>query len=156
MADDPMYTHEQHESLLTAAIDKAVNVAQEESDKALLALTDEVEQAKTLISEKDATIEELKSKIADIEATAELEKIGNERAGKVRAVAKFSEEQITERQEFWAKLEEGDFDKLLADYGSISSGPPATSFDGTRETAGDDSDGSERSVISRFFDEVRN
>lgn len=154
---DKIFTQEQHEALLSAAVEKATAEAVAKVDAEILRLNEQLEQAQ-------AELEAHKKRVAELEAAAEeraekdrLEALATERAKLVRAVAKFSDEQIEARRMAWAQMSEEDFEAYIEDIKAVSAaaakegdGAPAKSaFDGTRETAG--AEGSDFDVIAKFL-----
>lgn len=151
---ETIFTQEQHEQLLTSAVDKAVASATSDADAEILRLNERLEAAEKELAERDEKIEDLESKIQAREEQDRLEALAAERVELVQAVASFSDEQIDARKMKWAKMSEEDFTSYLEDIREVAKAPtteekvPETEFDGTRETAGD---GSEKSAINAFF-----
>lgn len=156
VSDNANFTQEQHEALLKSAVEKASEEAKASLDADILGLNEQLAQAQGAIAAKDEEISELNSQI---EARAEedrLAKLADERAELVRAAKiNFTDEQIEDRKMSWAKKDEEEFASLLEDYAAVATAkvdeddkPPKSNFDGTRETAGDDTG---PNVLSAFF-----
>lgn len=156
---DAIFSQEQHERLLAAAVEKATESAVAESDEQILRLNEQLKQAEESATAKDERISELEAQIASREEQDRLEELANERAEQVKAVATFSDEQIEARKMSWAKKDEEEFAALLEDYQAIAkasaekpkegeSTPPKSDFNGTRETAGEESEGT---ALAGFF-----
>lgn len=142
-----IYTQEQADSLVKSAVDAAVAEAKKEADAELLQLNEQVEELNKALAERDETINGFEAEIAAREEAERLAELRDARVEQVKAVASFSEEQIDARKDRWAKMDEDEFDSLLADYKEIASASPKnekkekkTSFDGTRQTAGDNTE----------------
>ena len=160
-----VFDQETVDSLLDAARLKA-------ADEARAEVADELTTAKEALTEKEeeltkatAEVESLKSANEEREETARIEELADERSEKVAEVTKFSEEQLEERKAGWAKLDEDDFDTVLADLKEVSESAenaskddgkgkkpkvPKTKLEIERETAGDDA-GTETEVVRDFF-----
>ena len=147
---DAIFSQEQHERLLAAAVEKAKEEATADSDAEILRLNEQLTQANEKASALESKVEELESTIKDREEQDRLTELADERAEKVKAVASFSDEQIEQRKMSWAKKDDEEFEALLADYaavakaaaenkgsGSENQPPKSKVLDGTRETAGD-------------------
>lgn len=154
-AEQKIFTQEQHEQLLTSAAEKAATEATAKVDQEILRLNEQLEEAQKALTERDEKITELSEEISQRDEAARLAEVASERTKLVRAAANFSDEQVEERQERWAKMSEEDFGAYLEDLRSVAKAPegeenvPETKFDGTRETAGEK--GTEKSVIADFF-----
>jgi hypothetical protein len=136
---DAIFTVEQHEKLLAAAVDEARAAATAAVDAEVLKLNETLAKAESDLAAKDAEIMDLRSKI---EAAAEQERLSaleTDRVKVVASVANFTDEQIEARKARWAKMSEDEFAAMLDDYRAIASEVPATtrttSFDQTRATA---------------------
>lgn len=155
-AETKIFTQEQHEQLLASAVEKASTEASASADKELLRLNEQLEEAQAALTQRDEEIEGLKAQIAEREQADRLAEVASERIKLVRAVANFTDEQIDERSERWAKMSEEDFESYLDDLREVAKAAPGeekevpeTKFNGTRETAGEK--GSEKSVVADFF-----
>jgi len=158
-ADQKIFTQEQHEQLLASAVEKAVGETTVSTDGEILRLNGQLEEAKTALVERDTAITELNSKIAAREEEDRLNVLTDERVEQVKAVASFSDEQIEARKAGWAKMDPEVFASVLEDYAAVAKAAvepkspttdlPKTSFDGTRQTAGEAS--TEVGVVERFF-----
>lgn len=156
---DAIFSQEQHEKLVAAAVEKATEEFRKESDEEVLRLNEQLKQAEESATAKDEKISELEAQIAAREEQDRLEELADERAEQVKAVATFSDEQIEARKMSWAKKDEEEFNALLEDYKEIakaSSGseegeepPTSDTFDGTRETAGEQNEGT---ALASFFE----
>lgn len=155
---DTLLTQEQHETLVASAVEKAVTEAQKASDLELLEANEKVEAAEAKIASLAEELESLKVAIAEREEAERLEAKASERVAQVKAVANFSDEQINQRRESWAKMDDADFAAYIEDIETVAKAKlednlndkvPASDFDGTRETAG--KTGTEKSVIAEFF-----
>jgi len=156
---DVKLTQEQHEQLLSAAVERAEAEARAKADADVLSLNEQVEALTKERDELNDKLSELQRVIADSEEADRLSKLGDERAAAVKAVASFTDEQLEERKESWAKQDEEAFNAYLEDIQEVAKaaakasngdkGAPKTSFDGTRATAGEE--GTEASVIAKFF-----
>lgn len=160
---DKMLTHEQHEALMESAVQKAVDEAsleaRAEADAEVLSLNEKLATAEQQVADLEAKIGELEGVINAAEEAKRLDELADERVELVKAAASFSDEQIANRRERWAKMTEEEFNAALDDYRDIAkasvSSPEGeekkevkTSFDGTRETASEDGDGY---VVSAIF-----
>lgn len=157
VAEQAIFTEEQHQALLASAIEEATTAAVATADAEILTLNEQLDTAKVQLEEKGTKIEELETNISDRDETARLDKLSGERVASVKKVANFTDEQVEERKESWAKMSEEDFEAYLGDIQVVAKaavekktdGKPKTDFDGTRATAGDD--GTETSALSEFF-----
>lgn len=159
VTDQAIFTEEQHQQLLTSAVEKALEEASAATDKEILRLNDQLEEAAKALEEKDAEVESLKSVIADREESDRLEALAAERVEAVKAVANFSDEQIDARKESWSKMDDDAFEaylgdikdaiKAAADAKEGDDDEPDTSFDGTRATAG--KEGTEMGAVQAFL-----
>lgn len=154
-AEQKIFTQEQHEQLLASAVEKAATEATAKVDAEVLRLNEQLEEAQKALTQRDEEITTLKSEIESRDEAARLAEVASERTKLVRAVANFSDEQVAERRDRWAKMSEEDFNAYLEDIRSVAKETPGeeevppTNFDGTRETAGDK--GTEKSVVADFF-----
>lgn len=154
-AETKIFTQEQHEQLLASAVEKAATEASAKVDGEILRLNEQLEEAQAALSTRETEIEGLKAQIAEREEAERLAEVASERTKLVRAVANFTDEQIAERTERWAKMSDEEFDGYLDDLRAVAKAPteekevPESGFNGTRETAGDK--GSEKSVVADFF-----
>ncbi len=156
---EAIFTTEQHEQLLSAAVEKATETAQTDFDAEILRLNEQVKQAdeKTEVAEtKFSTLETSNSERDEAERLSTLADV---RAELVKAAVNFDDEQIDSRKESWATKTEEEFDSLLEDYKAAATAavtkskekeekPPKTKFDGTRITAGDETG---PTALSEFF-----
>lgn len=152
-----IYTQDQAESLVKSAVDAAVAEAKKEADAELLQLNEQVEELNKALAEREETIAGFEAEKAAREEAERLEEISAVRVEQVKAVASFSDEQVAARKDRWAKMGEEEFASLLADYKEIASATPGkekeakkTSFDGTRQTAGDNTE-NEFTAIKALF-----
>lgn len=150
---DKIFTQEQLDQLVASAVDKAVSEARKTADGEILTLNARLEDAATALKESEVKVTELSTKISEREEADRLAAVAAERAKQVAAVANFSQEQIEARQDGWAKMDEAAFNAYLEDVQLVAKSskekkPATTKFDGTRETAGDET---EKSVIDSFF-----
>lgn len=154
-ADQKIFTQEQHEQLLASAVEKAATEASAKVDAEILRLNEQLEEAQAALTASSEEVEALKAQIAEREEADRLAEVASKRVELVRAVANFTDEQITERTERWSKMSEEEFTSYLDDLRAVAKAPaeeenvPKTKFNGTRETAGDK--GSEKSVVKDFF-----
>lgn len=152
---DKIFTQEQHEALLATAIEKAKAEAVSVADAELLKLNASVAAFEQTESEKDAKIADLEAKLAARDEEDRLNALAAERVALVKAEANFNDEQIEARKVTWAKMSEDDFKAYLEDIGVVAkaskqeSKEAGDSFDGTRQTAGENN--SEVDVIKDFF-----
>lgn len=157
VSEDKIYDQNALDALIAAEVEKAVSEASaeltselDETRAANEALTSALEASKT-------EVEDLKTQIESRDEAARLTDLSNARAEQVREAKLFNEEQIEERKDTWAKMDEGAFEALLKDYSLVVETAQAvednkkvsTKVDLTRETAGEE--GTESSV-SPFFD----
>ncbi len=157
VTEQAIFTEEQHQQLLTSAVEEASKVAVATADAEILTLNEQLETAKAALVEKETLVTELETKVSDRDEQDRLDKLAGERVAAVKAVANFTDEQIEERQESWAKMSEEAFEAYLADIQVVAKaaveskddGKPKTKFDGTRATAG--ADGTEASALTEFF-----
>ncbi len=157
-----VFDQETVDSLLDAARKKA-------ADEARAEVADELTTAKEALEAKDeeftkatAEVESLKSANTEREEKARIEELADERSKQVAEVTKFSDEQLEERKAGWAKLDDDDFETVLADLKEVSESAekskddgknkprvPKTKLEASRETAGDA--GSDTEVVKEFF-----
>ncbi len=158
VAEQAIFTEEQHQALLASAIEEASKAAVATADAEILTLNEQLDTAKASLVEQEALVTELETKVSDRDESDRLNKLAGERVAAVKAVANFTDEQIEERQESWAKMSEEDFEAYLADIQVVAKaaveakatdGKPKTKFDGTRATAGEA--GTETSALGEFF-----
>jgi hypothetical protein len=159
VTDQAIFTEEQHQQLLTSAVEKALEEASAATDKEILRLNDQLEEAAKALEEKDVEVESLKSVIADREESDRLEALAAERVEAVKAVANFSDEQIDARKESWSKMDDEAFEAYLVDIKDAIAAAvvtdegddqePDTNFDGTRATAG--KEGTEMGAVKAFL-----
>lgn len=155
---DAVFTKEQHEQLLVSAIEEASKDAVATADAEILTLNEQLEAANAALTEKDTQIVDLETNISDRDEKVRLDALAGERVAAVKAVANFTDEQIEERKESWAKMDDEAFAAYLEDIQTVAKAAaekksdqlPKTKFDGTRQTAGED--GTETSAVSAFFD----
>lgn len=139
-----IFTQEQHEQLLAAAVEKAKVEASSATDKEILRLNERADNAEKALAESQKEIEDLKSQIAAREEADAVAARAEERAKLVKAEANFTDEQIDARKVQWAQMSDDAWKVYLEDIREISKKAPktkekdvpATKFDGTRETAG--------------------
>lgn len=159
VTDQAIFNEEQHEQLLASAVEKALEEASALTDKEILRLNTQLEEAEKALAEKDIEIADLGSTITDREESDRLEALASERVEMVQAVANFSDEQIDARKASWAKMDDGVFEDYLGDIKTAlaaaadekpeGEGPPKSSFDGTRVTAGEE--GTEVGAVKSFL-----
>jgi chromosome segregation ATPase len=157
VTDQAILNEEQHEQLLASAVEKALEEASASTDKEILRLNTQLEEAEKALVEKDTEIEGLKSTITDREEDDRLEALASERVELVQAVANFSDEQIDARKASWAKMDDEVFEDYLGDIKTALAAaekpkgeePPKSSFDGTRVTAGEE--GTEMGAVKSFL-----
>lgn len=156
-ADTKVFTEEQHDALLTSAVQKAVAEATASSDGEVLRLNERLQAAEKELADRDGKIAELEAIITTRDEQDRLAALASERAKLVQASAHFTADQIEARKAQWAKMSEEDFKVYLEDIREIAKNVPPqdgkkvpeTSFDGTRETAGDQGNGVE--ALRAFF-----
>lgn len=155
---EAIFTQEQHEQLLSTAVQRASAEARAEADVDVLRLNEELKAVTEARDEMAEKLAELERTIAEREEADRLSHVAEERAAAVKSVASFNDEQIENRKESWAKMDEEDFVSYLEDIRVAASAAPAPQeegkaptsiFDGTRATAGEE--GTEESVITAFF-----
>ena len=157
VTDQAIFNEEQHEQLLASAVEKALEEASASTDKEILRLNEQLEEAEKALAEKDVEIADLKSVITAREESDRLEALASERVELVQAVANFSDEQIDARKASWAKMDEESFNDYLKDIEVAvaavtkpkGEGAPESSFDGTRVTAGEE--GTEMGAVKSFL-----
>jgi hypothetical protein len=155
-----VYDQESVDALLESARSKAAEEARSETQT-------ELAEAKAALTAKEeelvaanAKVEDLEGKIEERDEKERLDVLADERAVKVAEVTEFSEEQIKDRKEGWAKMSEEDFDALLGDFKAVTESasadgekkppkPPKTNLDGTRETAGNT--GTETESVRKYL-----
>jgi hypothetical protein len=165
VSTEKVYDQESVDALLESARSKAAQEARSEAET-------ELAQAKAALTAKEEELTEAQTKVTTLETQIQerdekerLSTLADERAVKVTEVTEFSDEQIAERKEGWAKMSEEDFDTLLADFKAVTESaasanddgkgtkkppkPPTSSIDGTRETAG--SAGTETESMRKFL-----
>lgn len=148
-----IFTQEQHEQLLAAAVEKGIAEATSKMDGEVLHLNEQVEALQKDIESRDATIADLEKAQTEREENDRLAALATERAGKVKEKANFTDEQLEARKDGWAKMSDEDFEAYLEDIetvakASTSSDAPKTVFEGVRETA---TGGTEMSAIKAFL-----
>jgi hypothetical protein len=141
-------TQEQHQALIDAAVEKAKDEAVAASDAEILSLGEQLAAAKEESESQNVKVTELEALIAERDESDRLDELADERAELVRAAEiNFSDEQIEARKLSWAKKDEEEFNALVEDYKAVATAksdenddetPPPSDFDGTRETAGDE------------------
>jgi hypothetical protein len=157
-----VFDQETVDSLLDAARKKAADEARAEVADELTAAKEALEAKDEEFTKATAEVESLKSANTEREEKARIEELADERSKQVAEVTKFSEEQLEERKAGWAKLDDDDFETVLADLKEVSesaekakddgknkSKVPKTKLDASRETAGDA--GSDTEVVKNFF-----
>ena len=167
VSDEAIFTTEQHEQLLSAAVESAKAEATTDADAEVLSLNEQLklaeektEAAETKVTEAETKVTELESSNSDRDEAERLGTLADERAELVKAAVNFTDEQIEARKESWAKRDEEEFEALVEDYkaaaeaateksGENKKTPTKTKFDGTRTTAGDDT-GPES--VKKFFE----
>lgn len=154
VAEDKIFTQEQHDQLLAAAVEKGISEATSKMDAEVLRLNEQVEALEATISDKDTKVTELETAIAERDEAARLAEVGSERVDLVKAKANFTDEQLEARKEQWAKMEEDEFKAYLEDIETVAKASqkdgkvPDSMFEGTRDTA---SEGSEVSVLKALL-----
>ena len=147
-AEEKLYDQKQVDSLVSAAVEKAVGEAKADLDKELVTVRTELEQATESIETKDGEIETLKTNITDRDEAKRLDALGDDRVASVKEIASFSDDELSERKERWAAMSDEEFASTLEDFKAIvetaskssddddkKTKTPDTKFDGTRETA---------------------
>lgn len=160
-ADEKLYDQKQVDSLVSAAVEKAVGEVKSELDNELVTVRAELEQATESIEAKDGEIATLKKNIADRDEAARLDSLGNDRVAQVKEVASFSDDELSERKERWAAMSDEEFASTLEDFKAIvetaskssddndkNTKTPDTKFEGTRETASEKKD---KTTVKSFF-----
>ena len=157
VTDQAIFNEEQHEQLLASAVEKALEQASALTDKEILRLNEQLEEAEKALTEKDVELATLQSTITDREEDDRLEALASERVELVQAVANFSDEQIDVRKASWAKMEPESFEGYLDDLKTAVAAAekpkeeeaPKSSFDGTRVTAGEE--GTDMGAVKSFL-----
>lgn len=156
-----VYDQESVDALLESARSKAAEEARSQSETELAEAQTALKAKEEELEAANAKIEELEGQIEERDEKERLDALADERAEKVAEVTEFSEEQISERKEGWAKMSEEDFDALLGDFKAVTESasangggkneqkPPKSKIDGTRETAG--SHGTDTESVKKFF-----
>ena len=147
--DEAKFTQEQLDQLVSAAVEKAKEEASASTDAEILRLNEQLKQAEEKAEASEAKVSELEASISERDETERLAKLADDRAALVKAAVNFSDEQIDARKASWASKTEEEFEALIEDYkaaaeaatasseGEGEGTPPESSFDGTRQTAGD-------------------
>lgn len=153
VAEDKIFTQEQHEQLLAAAVESAISEATSKMDAEVLRLNEQVEELTKATEGKDEEIDTLKKSIEERDETDRLAKVGAERKDLVKAKAAFTDEQLDARMEQWAKMDEDEFKAYLEDIETVakaskSDKTPESIFEGIRETA---AEGDEMAVLKGIF-----
>jgi hypothetical protein len=160
--DQKIFTQEQHEQLLTSAVERASAEARAEADAEVLSLNEKLEAATEAADETARTIADLQKQIEDRDEAVRLATLEGERVADVQAVVAFSDEQIEKRKESWSKMDEEAFEAYLEDIKEAATASasdddddddddgPDTSFDQTRTTA-DDKSKDKGSALTGFF-----
>lgn len=159
VTDQAIFNEEQHEQLLASAVEKALEEASALTDKEILRLNTQLEEAEKALAEKDTEVSDLQSKITDREESDRLEALASERVEMVQAVANFSDEQIDARKASWAKMNDEVFEDYLGDIKTALAAAadekpegeeaPESDFDGTRVTAGEE--GTDVGAVKSFL-----
>ena len=162
---DSIYSQEQVDSLVAAAVDKTVGEVTTELDKELVQVRAELEQAQETITTRDAEIVTLNTDITDRDEASRLAELGDERVALVTEVASFTDEELAQRKSRWASMSDEDFTETLADFKAISEaasvsddsdddddGDPETALDITRELASEDDE--DASVLGTFLSRI--
>lgn len=155
-----VYDQESVDALLESARSKAAEEARSEAETELAEAQTALKAKEEELAAAQARVEELEGQIEERDEKERLEDLASERAEKVAEVTEFSEEQISERKEGWAKMSEEDFDALLGDFKAVTESassngggneqkPPKSKIDGTRETAG--AEGTDTESVKKFF-----
>lgn len=126
MADDKLYDQAQLDALVSAAVDKAVGEIREAHDKDLVAARADFAQAQENLEKANADLEILRADIAAKEEAMRLSEVAKERAARVKEVASFTDEEIEERQDRWAAMEDEEFEKVLEDFTAIATAAKAS------------------------------
>lgn len=144
---EAIFSQEQHEQLLATAIEKAREEASAETNAEISRLTELAEQQEARAQAAETKVAELEAQISERDEADRLAKLADERAELVKAAVDFSDEQIENRKMSWATKDEEEFNALLEDYKAAAAAKaseekeevlPKSKFDGTRETAGDE------------------
>lgn len=160
-----VYDQESVDALLESARSKAAEEARSDAETELAEAQTALKAKEEELEAANARVEELESQIEERDEKERLETLADERAEKVAEVTEFSEEQLSERKEGWAKMSEEDFDALLGDFKAVTESAsangegggsgekkpktPKSSIDGTRETAG--AEGTETESVKKFL-----
>jgi len=149
VTDEAIFTTEQHEQLLSAAVENAKGEATAEADAEVLRLNEQLKQAEGKAEAAETKVAGLETSISDRDEAERLDTLADVRAELVKKAVNFSDEQIEARKESWAKKDDEEFEALVEDYkaaaeaataksGNKDEGKPKSKFDGIRQTAGDD------------------
>jgi hypothetical protein len=156
-----VFDQETVDSLLDAARSKAADEARAEMADELTAAKDALEAKDEELTKAEAKVASLESENTEREDKARLDELADERSDKVAEVTKFSAEQLEERKAGWAKLDEDNFETVLADLKEVSESAekakgeggkpkiPKTKLEGDRETAGNT--GTDTEQLKNFF-----
>lgn len=149
VAEDKIFTQEQHEQLVATAVEHAISEATSKMDAEVLRLSEQVEALEKSSTEKDEEIATLKASIEERDEQDRLAKVGAERRDLVKAKANFTDEQLDERVEQWAKMDDDAFKAYLEDIEAVAKATktdktPDSVFEGLRDTA---SEGDELAVL---------
>lgn len=153
-AEEKIYSQDQLDKLVQAAVDGAVAEAKREADAELLHANEQLEELNKTLAERNEAIAAFEAETAEREENERVEALATERVEKIREVASFTDEQIAARRERWAKMDEEEFEALRADYRDMGSASgkekkSPSKFDGTRQTAGEDK--TELSAVRELF-----
>ena len=120
-----------------------------------------LEENKAELTKAEAEVEKLNDANTEREETSRIAELADERSDQVKEVTKFSDEQLAERKEGWAKMEDSAFEALLADLKEVSESAesastekgktkvPKSKLEISRETAG--KNGTDGEVVKKFF-----
>jgi hypothetical protein len=120
MADEKLYDQTQLDSLVSAAVEKAVGELKEAHDKELVAVRAELAQATEDLEKASADAEILRAEAAEKAEAEKLRVLGDERAARVEEVASFTDEELGERKARWAAMSDEDFEQTLRDFAAIA------------------------------------
>ena len=157
MADEKIYDQQTVDTLVASAVEKAVTEAKDSMDKEIVRLNAELEKAQSDLETAQAEKEKLEGEIRERDEQARLDVLADDRATQVRDLKIFSDDQIDERKERWAKASDEDFTELLSEYKMIADAATKKKVDGDKapdtllDTARDNSQDSEQSSVVQFL-----
>lgn len=132
---EAIFTKEQHEQLLSAAVEEARQKATADVDAEVLSLNERLTKAEADLAAKETEIGDLRSQIEAAAEEVKLQALADTRSKEVASVTTFNQDQLEARKARWAGMSEEDFNATLDDYKAIAEKPSIareSAFDQTR------------------------